>query len=74
MEKHKEVTIRELMPRNYTTILAKKTKRSKQYANKVVLKEITTSPIWDDVLKLAEETKAKRQEEQERLEVLKSAA
>ncbi|GAB2540168.1 hypothetical protein [Rufibacter soli] len=74
MERDKEVTIRELMPRNYTIILAKKTKRSKQYANQVVLNEVTTSPIWDEVIKLAEETKAKRLEEQNRLDALKAVA
>ena len=74
MNKHKQITIRDLMPRGYTAILAKKTKRTPGYVNQVVLKEVVTSPIWDEVIKLAEETKAKRAEELQRLNNLKSAA
>lgn len=74
MTKAKQVTIRDLMPRGYTSYLAKKTKRTPGYVNQVVLKEATTSPIWDEVIKLAEETKAKRLEEQQKLDSLKAAA
>lgn len=74
MNMNKQITIRDLMPYRYTTILAKKTKRTKGYVNQVVLNEDINSPIWDEVIKLAEETKAKRAEEQKRLDILKSAA
>jgi hypothetical protein len=74
MNKSKQTSVRDLMPYGYTTILAKKTKRTRGYVNQVVLKETTTSPIWDEIVKLAEETKAKRLEEQQRLENLKAVA
>lgn len=72
MKEKEQFTIRELMPRNYTVILEKQTKRKQSYITKVVMKELTGSPIWDAVLKLAEENKPKVIAERQRYEELKS--
>jgi hypothetical protein len=74
MEKPEEYTIRQLMPKGFTKILVKKTRRPQPYITKVVKEENTQSPIWPFILELAEETKAKMLEEQKRLEAVKSKA
>lgn len=65
-------SIRELMPRNFTKILREKTGRAAPYITLVVNKERSSSPIWEAVLKLAEENKPKIIAEKHRLDSLKS--
>ena len=79
MKENDQFTIRELMPRGYTRIIEKKTRRKQSYITKVVTEEITGSPIWGAILELAEENKprviaerAKAAQEQERYAALKS--
>lgn len=74
MSAKKKVSIRELMPRGYTVLLVKETNRPQSYITKVVLNEVTTSPIWPNVLRLAEATKKQRLEEAAQLDALKSVA
>jgi hypothetical protein len=57
MSKPQEYTIRELMPRGYTKILRKRTGKAASYITLVVNEERKSSPIWQDVLALAEQTK-----------------
>lgn len=58
MTKPQEYTIRELMPRGYTKILRKRTGKAASYITVVVKEERKSSPIWPDILALAEQTKA----------------
>lgn len=58
MTKPHEYTIRELMPRGYTKILRKRTGKAASYITVVVNEERKSSPIWPDILALAEQTKA----------------
>lgn len=69
-----EFSIRQLMPKDFTKTLRQRTGRAKAYISTVVKEERTSSPIWDAVLKLAEENKPKIIAEQQRLAALKSKA
>ena len=67
-----EYTIRELMPRGYTRILKKRTGKAASYITLVVKEERKSSPIWADVMALAEQTKAQLEAEEQRIAALKS--
>ena len=72
MSQPTEYTIRKLMPKGFTKILKKRTGKATAYISQVVKEERKSSPIWADILALAEETKAAMIAEEQRIAALKS--
>jgi hypothetical protein len=69
-----EPKIKDLMPRGYGPILKARTGKSLVHIYTVVNDEQTDTPIWSEVMKLAEETIQRKQQNRSRLDKLKSQA